>query len=787
MSRILSRLVRVLIAIGRPVVARIGRRRFGGPRRRSITKLVARTVQARRHLQERGPPVAERAASNSLGNTPTSESAPLAPPAAAEPPAVADPSASADKPNEGSRGSDTARELPREGERPGDTVAPPVASTVAPGDGVGAPPTTRDRPPPTPHDLEVRPGGRHDQGDITEDDVAPAATRTSGVTLPAIGGGPGVAQPTLETWLDGGDWVVGVTMGDATSAKRIHALSDSVTLLNRVDGERHTITPRELRGVKGATWLAFTLGRERGRLATGLRDGANLLLVPVGTQLPATGGYVELALLEPSPLVGFEAYEVYADGETTLEITINAEPIRVSSARGVPGFGLQGECLWPRAGRVCATYARPPVAVASDWTSVSTLVVGEEGIGQGTWRKALAMHESGESTDLDMHLDGFDGGWFFLRAYDAVGNLLDSLEFQFIRGLRSIEVTSSDGANVNTGRVKVMIEHDGHITVSGGVDAGPVSDDPSSSMRTVISTQFEPASRASPLTLARGTASVRVDVPNEQVWWCVSRDANEAPIWKQDLICLHRADVIDALSASQLLVLPPHGVPLSSLRLTAVGGLGHSWRMERATKGRHGCVKLREIGNAVHPDRAMRMELQLQPLEENDRIASTAIAYVQVRHLCKMCHYSTSSGTSMAKHLRSAHWNELVTDETLPSLRRRYPARRFPRRIWKCPHEGLDSCDGFFAPCFYDGDMTDEKIFEHLRKVHPTREHAVLVVHDLDEVREEYLRGLPTLIECKLCPAHSGTPAAFKRNVDGESEMMEHLLENHREELWTLR
>jgi hypothetical protein len=88
----------------------------------------------------------------------------------------------------------------------------------------------------------------------------------------------------------------------------------------------------------------------------------------------------------------------------------------------------------------------PPQIRAADrimWADIETIVVGEEGNGRDRWRMSF-MPKLGELDQaLPGNVRGKKGGWYFLRFYDRTDDLIESMDFRFISGLREVEIIQS--------------------------------------------------------------------------------------------------------------------------------------------------------------------------------------------------------------------------------------------------------------------------------------------------------------------------------------------------------
>jgi len=72
------------------------------------------------------------------------------------------------------------------------------------------------------------------------------------------------------------------------------------------------------------------------------------------------------------------------------------------------------------------------------------IVIGEEGSGRNRWRTQFSPQESMIDQKMPDDLANRQGGWYFVRIYDKDDNLLESMDFRFSAGLKSIQIMNLD-------------------------------------------------------------------------------------------------------------------------------------------------------------------------------------------------------------------------------------------------------------------------------------------------------------------------------------------------------
>ncbi|GAH54464.1 unnamed protein product, partial [marine sediment metagenome] len=101
------------------------------------------------------------------------------------------------------------------------------------------------------------------------------------------------------------------------------------------------------------------------------------------------------------------------------------------------------------------------------WSDVGTVVIGEEGTGRGRWRTHYNPDQNKLDQELPSDVMSRKGGWYFVRFYDESDNLIESLDFRFVSGLRDIKMLQSSiiPSEEGHGLVHVEFSHDSNIDI----------------------------------------------------------------------------------------------------------------------------------------------------------------------------------------------------------------------------------------------------------------------------------------------------------------------------------
>jgi hypothetical protein len=187
----------------------------------------------------------------------------------------------------------------------------------------------------------------------------------------------------------------------------------------------------------------------------------------------------------------------------------------------------------------------------------SLFVVGVEGPSPGSRSRQAAV----SFDELRDWLDDNEPGWFYVRAYDANDELLESLDFRYMKGLEAIEVDelSSPLPGPEGHRPATVVFRVAPGTMVSPVDGPPeiISLDPARAERVVLPAR--PDAGRSTWRLSAGTGNcVDVVVHVPRIWWAItaSGNADEPHAWSDRLHMLS-VDDLRPTSPMHLSVLLP--------------------------------------------------------------------------------------------------------------------------------------------------------------------------------------------------------------------------------------
>ncbi len=375
-------------------------------------------------------------------------------------------------------------------------------------------------------------------------------------------------KPEIVCWKHGFEWVLAVEVPDEILANpgltvlQNHSIlaqaegRDSCWTLEKIDssvrvswneGDYVTSSAVEL-GLK--KWLLFKLsGDNRGRRVKCASAGSYLVVVPDNWKRDEELSGPAPAAPELVSIAGYCGHyfdlEKGSDKRIAFRTPENSPVVVEFKA---PRFELVGNRLADGGQDTGPLFAeRPHIRVINGeaWTEIATIVVGEEGPGQGRWRTAFIPNPHDLEQDLPPEVGDINGAWYFLRFYDSNDILVESLPFRLARGLRVIRIHDHPPLPSEAGHTQVLVEfiHDPSCSVLPATDhegSLVIIAEPYQTILTVPPDQRMDQTHW--LAGPRDGEKAQVTIQLERIWWAMGPD-NEAPtIWDDKRITLLRCD-----------------------------------------------------------------------------------------------------------------------------------------------------------------------------------------------------------------------------------------------------
>jgi hypothetical protein len=423
------------------------------------------------------------------------------------------------------------------------------------------------------------------------------ASSDEGPTAPAPVKAPALRtrRPELVCWRRGMAWVVAVEMpedaltadvsvvqGGGTELQEDHLRERRYTLVDPLGAvtaqwtDRETTTRREFSPGDHRVFKLVGSGAE-GRAVRTVARGHYVVIAPASL----APRHPEAVSLAPEPVMpgdaGLIAHHLLATIDS--DATVLDGPggvvleVRPSSADACELVGETIEDARPDAGPL---FARAPPRLRARGTAPARVVVGVEGPGAGRRpRRAGASLE-----ELHDWIDAHQPGWFFVRAYDAEDELIDSLDFRYARGLEAIEISQAPPLPAPDGHgpvaVRFRLSPDLELAlVDGAVEAG-------SSGSFVLPARADAGGARWRLRSGAGEG-FEVAVRAPRVWWARTSESEPEglPAWVDRPLSLTAED-LRPTSPMQLAVLLPGPGWANELCVGFRGGVPRRLRVPRS-------------------------------------------------------------------------------------------------------------------------------------------------------------------------------------------------------------
>ena len=418
-------------------------------------------------------------------------------------------------------------------------------------------------------------------------------------------------------------------------------------------------------------------------------------------------------------------------------------------------------------------FASPPelCSIKSDdsWKDVSWINLVEEGkIDGNRWHKEVPKSLMNSIVPLKDILSEFYGGWFSARLYNRNNDLIESLTFRYLTGLKSIDIQPySIFPSENNNPIRIEIRHKDNIQCNVNASANVKSE--ANYNGTIVSLPVDFQEESVPLELSTNNSkTINVKIPIELIWWAEGNKSSKPAEWNKETISLDRND-FNHLENRFLIRLPWKGWKGSiSMRLD------EGWTISyRPTKSDDYIpIQFKDI-----VDKVMDAEIGLHSLiliakPDNSKKQDTEIASFTVYAKCNHCDMKYNNVESLLKHIEYDCLDNYFPELTYDEYKQRYP--ELPDKICVCPFCGFYSdSNRHLSP--------DRRIDKHITKEckknllkDGTRKESYSYHTDMDDIRKYVKKSLPKIVKCELCGETFENP--------DEKTLIAHLTVNHSSE-----
>lgn len=328
---------------------------------------------------------------------------------------------------------------------------------------------------------------------------------------------------------------------------------EGIVKVSWTDGEQNgeiDITITE----EGRDYLIFKMRRDwkgLGRLVRQPTAGYYLIVAPQEwNRHEETSGPAPVAP-ENIHINGYKAhFFVLGQNQDTSIAFIDAKSKRIQVETGSSRFQLVGKEISDYSEDMGPLFGEEPPRIKTiderEWSNVGVVVVGEEGSGKNRWRTQFVPQEDAKEQRMpDDLITNRQGGWYFVRIYDNGDELLESMNFRFIAGLKDIQIMNSECLPKPNGYENVIVQ----FTHQSNCKVEPADEEMRHALEirrendfTIVTIPSRADYDKTHWILSEGNAKVKVMVLVERVWWCVGPLGVVPANWTDRTISLFRKD-----------------------------------------------------------------------------------------------------------------------------------------------------------------------------------------------------------------------------------------------------
>ncbi|MCS6907637.1 MAG: hypothetical protein RML93_07130 [Anaerolineales bacterium] len=188
-----------------------------------------------------------------------------------------------------------------------------------------------------------------------------------------------------------------------------------------------------------------------------------------------------------------------------------------------------------------------PRIVASDrqlWKDVKTIVIGQEGGGRGKWRLPFKPNSKTTEQQLPSEVAERKGGWYFLRFYNDGDELMESMDFRFLRGLKQVRIQHYTCFPAAKGHQPVIVEfhYDPDCTVR-QISNAKAFRIQNQKDKTIVTIPSDPTwDRSIWLVSQNDGPEVEVTIIVKRIWWALGLENTAPSSWQDRSVTLSREE-----------------------------------------------------------------------------------------------------------------------------------------------------------------------------------------------------------------------------------------------------
>lgn len=311
-------------------------------------------------------------------------------------------------------------------------------------------------------------------------------------------------------------------------------------------------------------YLLFKLsGLDQGRLVKFPSSGLYLVIAPEAWERDEELSGPAPVAPEPVLFTGYRAhfFDLEKGGDQKIAFRLPDREMKIIESKA-PRFELIGSGIGDASEHIGPLFGESPPRIraldAQAWSSVRTIIVGEEGRGRNRWRMSFSPDPDQTEQDLPPDVADRKGGWYFLRFYNSDDDLIESLDFRFLSALRGIRLHQPLHLPARDGHESACVEflHEADCAVQPVTDLTNIQIERQGD-KTILTVPPNSACDESRWSVgAAGGPRVEVTINVERIWWAVGEENNLPAEWHDRPVVLSREDLKATSSKALWLQLP---------------------------------------------------------------------------------------------------------------------------------------------------------------------------------------------------------------------------------------
>jgi len=642
------------------------------------------------------------------------------------------------------------------------------------------------------HSQKAKISGEEYATDDYHPHVAPenrgGGSRTERETIGQVEPPPAMASlltPELIATRGSGDWQIFVEV-DGTDSSKLDVVQGNASLPRGSDAFqfgplRDLTTPLQIHldGAEATERILATAAdpilyfRFRNDFCQEVRRptrGLNLAVVPSQWQydearsgippiepesIDAPGYRVHFLSVDKSPLIVFDRPD-----EGSLVVKLSK-----------PRFRLTGRCLSDAEEKMGPLFAGEPPTVDSDndddLAKVRAIVFGVEGRGPGRWRakwKANGNCSEGWQEQVRKH----GSGWYFARLYDERDDLIDSLDFRYVEGLKDVENECPDAKlRLDRDCISIKFVHDESVSVD-IADAAPQLQQPivRGPPATAFAWPIDPNIPKAAFVVRDRGSEVRATFDTDRIWWSLANETAASSLsWRLSPLELKPDDFAAVSNAVMSFRFP------SSSSLKAFVGFEYDDRRALPIRvdGR-AALDLNVFSEASNLTKFGTQTLKLW-IHEDGNECELLVGHVKISKKCRWCDAWTSELEEMSDHVLNQHHDSCFERLDLKG-------EGMADAILVCL---APVCGQYYPESFLPGEYAIDLLNRHANSVHPNT-MAYKRIDNPQDIRNLLGQKEKWVWKCKLGNCHPITPSP--NDQDALQDKKEHLVQEHLSELF---